>query len=144
METKRKKFADTKVGKILFGAKELLPDGGVLGVVKNLIDSNDELTPEEKEEAHRALIEAYKAEVADRDSARSREVGVAQAGKKDYLMFITGMVGLLSFVFVIYATVYVPSVLDNDLFVHLMGMIEGVVVSNLFAYYFGTSMKDSK
>ena len=71
-------------------------------------------------------------------------MGVAQAGKKDYLMFITGMVGLLSFIFVIYATVYVPSVLDNDLFVHLMGMIEGVVVSNLFAYYFGTSMKDSK
>ena len=144
METKRKKFADTKVGKLLGKATGLLPDSGVLGVLKQVIDTDDTLTPEEKEVAHRALIEAYKAEVADRDSARNREVGVAQAGKKDYLMFITGMVGLLSFIFVIYATVYVPSVLDNDLFVHLMGMIEGVVVSNLFAYYFGTSMKDSK
>ena len=140
----KKPFKETKVGKLLFGAKELLPENGVLGVLKNLIDTDEELTPEEREEAHKWLIEAYKAEVADRDSARGREVGVAQAGKKDYLMFITGMVGLLSFVFVIYATVYVPSVLDNDLFVHLMGMIEGVVVSNLFAYYFGTSMKDSK
>jgi hypothetical protein len=143
--TKMKKpFKETKVGKLLSKASGLLPESGILGVLKQVIDTDDTLSPEEKEEAHRALIEAYKAEVADRDSARSREVGVAQAGKKDYLMFITGMVGLLSFVFVIYATVYVPSVLDNDLFVHLMGMIEGVVVSNLFAYYFGTSMKDSK
>lgn len=140
----KKPFKETVVGKLLGKAKGLLPESGVLGVLKNVIDTDDTLTPEEKEEAHRALIEAYKAEVADRDSARQREVGVAQAGKKDYLMFITGMVGLLSFIFVIYATVYVPSVLDNDLFVHLMGMIEGVVVSNLFAYYFGTSMKDSK
>ena len=55
------------------------------------------------------------------------------------MMFITGIVGLASFVFTIYAVVYVPSVTENDLFVHLMGMIEGVVVSNLFAYYYGTS-----
>ena len=54
-------------------------------------------------------------------------------------MVITGMVGLLAVVFTIYAVVYVPSVTDNDLFVHLMGMIEGVVVSNIFAYYYGTS-----
>jgi len=54
-------------------------------------------------------------------------------------MFITGIVGLASFVFTIYAVVYVPSVIENDLFVHLMGMIEGVVISNIFAYYYGTS-----
>ena len=58
-------------------------------------------------------------------------------------MFITGIVGLASFVFMIYATVYEEQVLENDLFVHLMGMIEGVVVSNIFAYFFGTSVKDS-
>ena len=28
---------------------------------------------------------------------------------------------------------------ENDLFIHLLGMIEGVVVSNIFAYYYGTS-----
>jgi len=46
---------------------------------------------------------------------------------------------LLSFIFIIYAVVYEPSVMENDLFVHLMGMIEGVVISNIFAYYYGTS-----
>ena len=45
----------------------------------------------------------------------------------------------MSFAFIIYAVVYVPTVTDNDLFVHLMGMVEGVVISNIFAYYYGTS-----
>ena len=83
----------------------------------------------------------YKLEVADRDSARNREIEVAKTGKKDFMMTLTGVVGLLSFAFIIYAVVYVPSVLENDLFVHLMGMVEGVVISNIFAYYYGTSAK---
>lgn len=144
METKRKKFADTKVGKLLFGAKDLLPDGGVLGVVKNLIDSNDELTPEEKEEAHRALIEAYKAEVADRDSARKREVEIAKAGKNDWLFNITGLVGLSAFGVIIWAILAldIPET-NKELFYHLIGIVEGVSLS-IFGYYFGTSMKDNQ
>jgi len=81
----------------------------------------------------------YQLEIADRDSARSREVEVKKAGSKDIMMVATGLVGLLSFIFIIYAVVYEPSVMENDLFVHLMGMIEGVVISNIFAYYYGTS-----
>jgi hypothetical protein len=135
----KKPFKNTKVGQIL---GKILPDDGIIGFVKNAIDLDDTLSPEDKEKAKEELLEAFKAEVEDRDSARVREVGVAQSGKKDHLMFITGLVGLLSFVFMIYATVYEPSALDNDLFVHLMGMIEGVVVSNIFAYYFGTSYKN--
>lgn len=139
----KKPFKETKVGKLLAKFSGLLPEQGVLGVLKEVIDTDDTLTPEEKENALERLYEAHKLEVEDRSSARQREVGVAQAGKKDYLMFITGIVGLASFVFMIYATVYEEQVLENDLFVHLMGMIEGVVVSNLFAYFFGTSIKDS-
>ena len=144
METKRKKFADTKVGKILFGAKELLPDGGVLGVVKNLIDSNDELTPEEKEEAHRALIEAYKAEVADRDSARNREVEIAKSGKNDWLFNLTGIVGLSAFGVIIWAIIALEIPESNkELFYHLIGIIEGIALS-IYGFYFGTSMKDNQ
>jgi hypothetical protein len=60
------------------------------------------------------------------------------------MMLATGLTGLFSFIFTIYAVVYIPSVLDNDLFVHLMGMIEGVVISNIFAYYYGTSAENRK
>ena len=59
------------------------------------------------------------------------------------MMLITGVIGLGSFVFTIYAVVYIPSVKDNDLFVQLMGMIQGVVISNIFAYYYGTSAEHS-
>ena len=84
--------------------------------------------------------ECFELEVKDRDSARVREVELAKTGKFDFMMLATGVVGLLSFMFVIYAVVYVPSIKDNDLFVHLLGMIEGVVISNIFAYYYGTSV----
>jgi uncharacterized protein YqhQ len=65
--------------------------------------------------------ELYQLEVADRDSARKRESEIKKSGGQDWMMFVTGLVGLLSFMFIIYAVVYIPSVLENDLFVHLMG-----------------------
>ena len=137
----KKKFKDTAVGKFLFNkipslAGDVLPDKGILGVVKNLIDSDDSMPQADKDALYKEL---YEMEVADRDSARQREVEVKKAGGQDWMMFITGVVGLASFVFTIYAVVYVPTVVENDLFVHLMGMIEGVVISNIFAYYYGTS-----
>jgi len=140
----KKPFKETKVGKflsniapsLLGAAGDVLPDRGVLGVVKNLITKDDSIPQKEKEDM---LKELYELEVADRDSARQREVEIKKAGGDDWMMLITGITGLAAFVFTIYAVVYVPSVVENDLFVHLMGMIEGVVISNIFAYYYGTS-----
>ena len=136
-----KPFKETAVGKFLTKklpgvVTDVLPDKGVLGIVKNLIDGDDSISNEEKAALKKEL---YEIEVADRDSARKREVEIKKAGGQDWMMFVTGIVGLLSFVFMIYAVVYIPSVTENDLFVHLMGMIEGVVISNIFAYYYGTS-----
>ena len=138
-----KPFKETKVGKLLGQAKSLLPEKGVLGVLKNLIDTDEELTPEEKAEAHKALIEAYEAEVADRDSARSREVEIAKSGKSDWLFNITGLVGLGSFGVIIWAILAldIPET-NKELFYHLIGIVEGVSLS-IFGYYFGTSMKDN-
>jgi hypothetical protein len=139
MENK-KPFWETKIGKIIGGAKEILPNNGVLGVLKNLIDSDDTLSAEEKKEAHSHLKELYEIEVRDRDSARNREARIAEAGKSDIMMFITGIVGLLAFAFTIYAVVYIPEVEENPLFTHMLGMIDGVAVT-IFAYYYGTSAK---
>ena len=137
----KKKFSETAVGKFILNkvpdfVSDVLPDKGVLGIVKNLIDTDDSMTDEQKAELKKEL---YQLEVADRDSARKRESEINKSGGQDWMMFVTGLVGLLSFMFMIYAVVYIPSVLENDLFVHLMGVIEGVVVSNIFAYYYGTS-----
>ena len=139
-----KPFKETRVGKLLGQAKSLLPEKGVLGVLKNLIDTDEDLSPEEKAEAHKALIEAYEAEVADRDSARNREVEIAKSGKSDWLFNITGLVGLGSFGVIIWAILYldIPET-NKELFYHLIGIVEGVSLS-IFGYYFGTSMKDEK
>ena len=146
-DTEKKKFKDTKLGgllskiapKILNVAGDFLPDAGVLSMVSKMIDADPDISPEDKKMLQNHQKELYKIEVADRDSARNREIEVSKTGKKDFMMTLTGVVGLMSFAFIIYAVVYVPTVTDNDLFVHLMGMVEGVVISNIFAYYYGTS-----
>lgn len=144
-----KQLKDTKIGlllkdkapKILELIGDVLPSNGTMGILKNIISKDPDLTPEEKAELHNRVIELYKLEVADRDSARKREVEIAKAGGNDWMMNVTGVVGLTCFVFIIYSVVYIPEVLDNELFIHLMGMVEGVVIGNIFAFYYGTSSK---
>jgi hypothetical protein len=143
------KLKDTKVGKLLKEkapqvlalAGNLLPDKGLLGIVKNLVQDDKTLTSEEKTQLHKELVDLYELEVADRDSARKREIEMAKAGASNFMMNLTGVIGLMCFVFILYSVVYIPTVSDNDLFVHLMGMIEGVVIGNIFAFYYGTSSK---
>ena len=144
-----KKLKDTKIGlllkekapKILEIIGDVLPSNGTMGILKNIISKDPDLTPEEKAELHNRVIELYKLEVADRDSARKSEIEITKAGGNDWMMNVTGVVGLSCFMFVVYAVVYIPDVLHNELFVHLMGMVEGVVIGNIFAFYYGTSSK---
>ena len=58
----KKKFKDTKLGKFLIGEKGVfktlantMPDKGLLGVLKNLITQDKQLTPQDKETALKLL-----------------------------------------------------------------------------------------
>ena len=122
---------------------DVLPDKGGLGIVKNLIDRDNTITPENKADilnAYKEDLLAFELEVKDRDSARTREVELAKVKGTDWMMYLTGIIGLLAFCVTIYAVIWVPGMSDNKLFIHLLGMIEGVVVTSLFGYYFGTSV----
>ena len=144
----KKKFKDTGVGKFLMGKLPELASaaltGGPLEALRTIIDSDASIGPQEKERLHNELIEAYRAEVEDRDSARSREVEIAKAGKNDWLFNLTGIVGLGAFGVIIWAILAldIPET-NKELFYHLIGIVEGVSLS-IFGYYFGTSMKDNK
>jgi hypothetical protein len=134
----KKPFNETKVGKIL---ADVLPDKGVIGVLKNVLDLDDTLTPEDKEKAAETLLKAYEAEVSDRDSARKREVEVTKTGKIDFLFNLTGLVGLTAFGIIVWAILALDIPESNkELFYHLIGIIEGVALS-IFGYYFGNSIK---
>jgi hypothetical protein len=145
----KKKFKDTKVGQFLL--KKLpgfvsgsLPDKGILGVVKNLIDSDPEITSQDKGLMHQELVELYNLEVADRDSARKREVEKAKTGQVDFMFNLTGIVGLGAFAFMIYAIVYLDVPESNkEVWIHLIGICEGIVLS-IFGYFFGAAVRKNK
>ena len=147
----KKPFKETGLGKFLLGAGstiidvvgDALPDKGLLGVVKNLIDKDPDLSDDQKAEAHDRLVELYRLEVEDRDSARKREVNLRKYGT-DWMFNLTGIVGLSAFAFLVYTvvTTQVPAS-NKEIFIHLIGIVEGVALS-IFGYYFGSAIKENK
>jgi hypothetical protein len=147
----KKPFKETGLGKFLLGAGstiidvvgDVLPDKGLLGVVKKLIDKDPDLSEDQKAEAHDKLVELYRLEVADRDSARKREVNLRKYGT-DWMFNLTGVVGLSAFAFLVYTvvTTQVPES-NKEIFIHLIGIVEGVALS-IFGYYFGSAIKENK
>ena len=92
-------------------------------------------------------LEFYKAEVSDRDSARTREAAFLNAtGKRDWLMGAVVIVGLSLTVGVVLSLIFVVIPIENQ---RLADMTFGSVLSigtSIFAYYVGSSrgsaMKD--
>lgn len=145
----RKKFKDTKVGKflsekapkILQVVGDILPERGALGIVKNLINLSDDLSPEDKQMLSEEILKLEELELKDRESARNREVEIAKIHKYDFLFYLTGIIGLAAFCFMIYAIVYLKIPTENkEVWIHLIGITEGIVIS-IFGYYFGSSIK---
>jgi hypothetical protein len=142
----KNKFKDTVVGKfinekaphILNIIGDVLPDKGTLGIVKNIISNDPDLTPEEKQEIHARLVDFYKLEVEDRNSAREREVNIIEKGGTDWMMNATGIIGLGSFLILIFAIVFITVPESNsELLIHTTGIVEGIVLS-IVGYYFGS------
>ena len=138
------KFLKDKAPKVLGVVGDILPSSGALGVIKNVISKEPDLTPEEKEALHQQVVELYKLEVDDRDSAREREVELAKANRFDFMFNLTGLVGLSCFAFLVYAIVFLEVPDHNkEIWIHLIGVTEGIVVS-IFGYFYGASASRRK
>lgn len=154
MNKERKPFKETRIGiflkekapAILDKVADILPDNGALGIVKNIIDKDDTISPEDKAKAIELLnheLALYEAEIRDRESARLREIEYVKAGRSDYMMMAVGGIGLLAFISLVYAVLFKPELYaDNPVVMHLMGIIEGVAIT-IFMYYFGSSKGSS-
>lgn len=150
--TYKEKHGTTRVGDFLRKLKGVAPDilnvaGTVTGVsglkdLGKMIEKDDKLSPEKKELALAELeldIKEYEIEVADRESARKRQIEVARTGKRDLLYNVSGFIGLGVFAFVVYAIIYMEVPKSNkEIFIHLIGIVEGVALS-IFGFFFGTS-----
>jgi len=146
-----KKLKETKLGKLLKDKAphllefvgDVLPDSGGLGLLKNIISKDEAIDPETKKLLHQQLVETYKLEVEDRDSARKREIEITKVGKTDWMFIATGASGLLAFLFIVYSVVYVTIPEHNEkTFYTLIGLMEGLIAS-IFAFYFGARVRSN-
>lgn len=169
MSKEKKKFKDTLFGKILGKAGDIVGDsaglilkatigGDPMGAVEDLVE---ELTKSKDPKAKPILnelqlkmaaielefskveLEETKAYLGDVQNARQREIELAKSGKRDWFQIVVGIMGLAMLGFCLYVLVFRTIPIDNKtLFVHFIGIIEGVALS-IFSYYFGSS-KGSK
>jgi hypothetical protein len=57
---------------------------------------------------------------------------------------LTGIIGLSSFAFIIYAIVYLTIPEPNkEVWIHLIGITEGIVLS-IFGYFFGSAVRKNR
>lgn len=135
--------------------KKILSGGGsqIIESVGNVLDkviTNKEELAQVKLELDKEInrhLEAIQAnilkeqelQVQDRSSARTREADFVKAtGHIDYLMWFLAIAGMMIMGYCLY--VLINQELENkELFIHFLGIIEGVVVS-MYSYYFGSSV----
>lgn len=170
MSKEKKAFKDTLFGKIVNKGKDILLDvpgiavkvasGNFLGAVADVmgeLSDKAETNPQAKEllneltlqlkqielEFARVDLEETQAYLADTQNARSKEISMIQAGASNWFQYLVGCVGLAMLGFCLYVLVYVVIPEQNrDLFLHFLGIIEGIAIS-IFTYEFGSS-KGSK
>ena len=144
----KKKFGQTTVGKILKASVGLInPTLGNLiqgnmnieQVIESIKTSN--APTEDKIKAQELILEAYEAEVADRASARQREMAAVASGSNDILFKTVGWGITLSFVAVIAGAIGLWEIPKESQRLFDMGF--GAVVAaftQVIGYYFGSSM----
>jgi hypothetical protein len=100
----KSKFKDTKIGKLIKSKApqvldlvgDLLPDKGVTGVVKRLIDRDDTVSDADTQMLHREVeryeIEAFELEVKDRGDARDLYKSDSVLQKVFAVVFLTGYI----------------------------------------------------
>jgi hypothetical protein len=106
-----------------------------------------ELEAKHKEELQRMGLEAFKAEVADKDSARAREMAVVQAtGKRDIFVPMLAFSIILGF-FGILVTVLIVGLgklgqAEISILNIMLGFLGGAFAS-VVGYYFGSSQSSA-
>jgi len=152
----KKKFKDTGFGKLLLQKVpsaagligEVLPDKGLLGIVKNVITmgkKSGEISPQEAAELERLAdmeLAYYELDQKDRSSARTREVELARAGGQDWMMYASGLFSLASAIAIVVVVLFFEIKSGKELFYFVAGAAFGWA-GQVVTYYFGSSKGSS-
>ena len=150
-KAERKPFKETKIGefltdkapKLLDVVGDFLPDQGGLGVIKNIISKDDNISKEDKAEALRLIdleLKELDLYLADQQNARQREVELVKSGKdKDLLMLSVGYSGIVIFLLGVWYGLF-SNEPNEKMYFHILGISEGVALT-LFSYYFGNNIR---
>lgn len=125
--------------------------GGVKEVIEGVGETVDRFvtTDKEREELEisksRLNLETFQAEVADRSSAREREIRVNESQSAGWLsknissLLAIGCLLLTFFMF--YKVFYVNSEIDKnkDVIIYILGVLSAIS-TQIISYYFGSSM----
>jgi len=146
-ETKLGNWLKVNFPKALDIVGDALPEKGALGIIKNLID-REEITPAQKAEAlatfHAFEQEIIAMEMADRASAREREIHINQSEHSSWLAKNTASLIALSYTlfnFIIYVMILSGSIKVNEnMAILIVNSITNIAML-IVGYYYGASDK---
>lgn len=156
----KKKFKETKFGSFLNKAGGAIKENGgdVAGIVLKAATGNisgaigdtievlrggsseetKELLTELKLRQEEIELDFYRAEIADRDSARNREIEIAKTGNTDWMLYSVGGTILLSFIATVVVILSGTPTSDSKMLHLVVGEVMSLV-SLIVGYYFGSS-----
>ena len=145
----KKKFKDTKVGgwlsenapKILDVVGDALPDSGVLGIVKNLISNEPNLTAEQKLEFERLLMEQER--VAQEKVTARWEADMNGDERLPKLIRPYMLIVLVSIYF-LFATVDSIDGISFEVKTSYIELLEILMLTAFGAYYAGRSYEKTR
>lgn len=151
----KKKFKDTDFGKVITEklpdlAKvvgDVLPSNGVLGIVKNIITTNNAIPEGAKAEllkqADDFQLQYLEMESDNVKSAREREVSL-RSTIGVWVQNISAAIIIVSFIAIMFAVTFMDTAIVNkELIYTLLGSL-GTMVVTIFNYWYGGSSGSDK
>jgi len=144
MGSHKDKTGKTKVGmflqkfapNILDVVGNVLPDQGALGIIKNLIDKDDKLTPEQKVEA----LELLKIDLENTKDARDMQKIALQQDdlfSKRFIYYLAIFWSVTSSAYFFLATF--TKVINEEMADIILGFLLGTVAGSIINFFYGSS-----
>jgi len=145
----KKPFKETKLGNLLQNklpdainiVGDVLPNNGVLGIVKNLISSSN-LSEEDKQELTALTLEMERLENEELANARNLQIEALKQDdvfSKRFNYYLAGGSIFLGFIY-LFAVTFLAIPSDSQRFADIgFGVISTVVFGQIYSFFYGSS-----